>query len=176
MTKNTNMTLPLLFDGAMGTYYPEVSNKPLPECEMANIFDKDTILKIHREYIAAGAKAIKTNTFQANKISLSSEFKVVEEVIESGIKIARQAVSDKHVLIFGNIGQMGPQEITSFDDYREIVDVFLNNDITNFIFETYSSIDYLKDLSQYIKSKEKDSFIITSFAIEADGQIGRAHV
>ncbi len=170
MTKNTNMTLPLLFDGAMGTYYPEVSNKPLPECEMANIFDKDTILKIHREYIAAGAKAIKTNTFQANKISLSSEFKVVEEVIESGIKIARQAVSDKHVLIFGNIGQMGPQEITSFDDYREIVDVFLNNDITNFIFETYSSIDYLKDLSQYIKSKEKDSFIITSFAIEADGQ------
>lgn len=170
MTKKVHIKFPLLFDGAMGTYYSEVAKKPMPECEMANIFDKETILKIHREYIDAGAKAIKTNTFQANKVSLSSEFEVVAKVIESGIEIAREAVGDKDVLIFGNIGQMGPMETTSFEDYREIIDIFLNKGITDFLFETYSSMDYLKELAQYIKSKEEDSFIITSFAIGADGQ------
>ena len=154
----------------MGTYYPEVSKNPLPLCEMGNIFDRDAILKIHREYIEAGAKAIKTNTFQANRIYLSSEFDVVKKVIESGIKIAREAADNKNVLIFGNIGQMPPKEATGFDDYREIADVFLTNGISAFLFETYSSLDYLIEIAEYIKSKEKDSFIITSFAIEADGQ------
>lgn len=170
MTKRTDIVFPLLFDGAMGTYYPEVSKKALPECEMGNIFDKDTIFKIHCEYIDAGAKAIKTNTFQANSISLSSDFEVVEKVIESGIKIAREAVGDRDVLIFGNIGQMSSKEATSVDDYIEIVDVFLNNGIRDFLFETYSSMDHLKEIASYIKSKEEDSFIITSFAIGADGQ------
>jgi methionine synthase I (cobalamin-dependent) len=170
MTKISDVGFPLLFDGAMGTYYPEVSKNPLPLCEMGNIFDRDTILKIHREYIAAGARAIKTNTFQANRIFLSPEFDVVRKVIESGIKIAREAAADGKVLIFGSIGQMAPKEATSFNDYREIVDVFLINGITDFIFETYSSLDHLIEIAEYIKSKEKDSFIITSFAIEADGQ------
>jgi methionine synthase I (cobalamin-dependent)/5,10-methylenetetrahydrofolate reductase len=170
MTKRADIIFPLLFDGAMGTYYPEVSIKPMPECEMANIFDRETILKIHSEYIEAGAKAIKTNTFQANKIALSSEFEVVAKVIESGIQIAGDAVGDRDVIIFGNIGQMGPMESISFNDYWEIVDVFLDNGITDFLFETYSSLDYLKEIAEYIKSIEKDSFIITSFAIGADGQ------
>lgn len=170
MTKKTEINFPLLFDGSMGTYYSEVSKRPLPECEMGNIFDRETILKIHREYIDAGAKAIKTNTFQANKVSLSSEFEVVEKVIESGIKIAREAVGGRDVLIFADIGQMGPKEATSLDDYREIVDVFLKNGIEDFIFETYSSMDYLIELAEYIKSRVDDSFIITSFAIGADGQ------
>jgi methionine synthase I (cobalamin-dependent)/5,10-methylenetetrahydrofolate reductase len=170
MTRISDIGFPLLFDGAMGTYYPEVSKNPLPLCEMGNIFDRDAILKIHREYIEAGAKAIKTNTFQANRIYLSSEFDVVKKVIESGIKIAREAADNKNVLIFGNIGQMPPKEATGFDDYREIADVFLTNGISAFLFETYSSLDYLIEIAEYIKSKEKDSFIITSFAIEADGQ------
>ena len=45
-----NIEFPLLFDGAMGTYYPQKSKKPLPECEMANLFDAQTVLDIHKEY------------------------------------------------------------------------------------------------------------------------------
>lgn len=170
MTKKDNIVFPILFDGALGTYYPEVSQRPLPQCEMGNIFDKDTILKIHKEYIEAGANAIKTNTFQANTRALSSDYEVVRKVLESGIKIARDAVGDNHVMIFANIGQMAPKEVTSLDDYKKIVDVFLENGITDFLFETYSSIDYLIEIAEYIKSIEKDSYIITSFAIGADGQ------
>ena len=51
---------PLLFDGGMGTYYKA---KPGQECEQANLTDPEGILAVHRAYLAAGADAIKTNTF-----------------------------------------------------------------------------------------------------------------
>ena len=51
---------PLLFDGGMGTYYKA---KPGTECEQANLLDPAGVLAVHREYLAAGAEAIKTNTF-----------------------------------------------------------------------------------------------------------------
>ena len=51
---------PLLFDGGMGTYYKAA---PGADCEMANLTDPEGVKKVHAEYLAAGAQAIKTNTF-----------------------------------------------------------------------------------------------------------------
>ena len=48
---------PLLFDGGMGTYYKA---KPGTECEQGNLLDPAGVRKVHREYLAAGAEAIKT--------------------------------------------------------------------------------------------------------------------
>ena len=99
MTNREKFKFPLLFDGGMGTYYPSKSPKPLPECEMANLFDAQTILEIHKEYVAAGAKAIKTNTFQANKRALTAEFDVVERVIKAGIQLDHTVPEgEKHLL------------------------------------------------------------------------------
>ena len=51
---------PLLFDGGMGTYYKAA---PGTDCEQANLTDPAGVRKVHAEYLAAGADAIKTNTF-----------------------------------------------------------------------------------------------------------------
>ena len=51
---------PLLFDGGMGTYYKAA---PGADCEQANLTDPAGVRKVHAEYLAAGADAIKTNTF-----------------------------------------------------------------------------------------------------------------
>lgn len=170
MTNIKNIKFPLLFDGAMGTYYPDVSKAPLPKVEMANIFDKDVILQIHKAYIKAGANAIKTNTFQANKKSLSEDSQVVEKVIMEGVKLAKEAAGEENILIFASIGPIANPNEANLEDYIEIVDVFLNEGIENFLFETFSSTKYLEEISYYIKSKSKNSFIITSFAIDAEGQ------
>ena len=50
----------LLFDGGMGTYY---KGRPGQECEQASLTDPAGVLAVHREYLEAGAEAIKTNTF-----------------------------------------------------------------------------------------------------------------
>ena len=53
----------LISDGAMGTYYSELTGNDVSYCEFGNLNDKETIKKIHSEYIEAGAKLIRTNTF-----------------------------------------------------------------------------------------------------------------
>jgi homocysteine S-methyltransferase len=46
---------PVLFDGAMGTWYAEKYGETLQGCEMANLHHSGRVLAIHREYVAADA-------------------------------------------------------------------------------------------------------------------------
>ena len=51
----------LVADGAFGTYYAKkYDTGSLPE--LANLQASDRVLAIHKEYIEAGAKIIRTNT------------------------------------------------------------------------------------------------------------------
>ena len=169
MTKIQNIKFPLVFDGAMGTYYPDKSKRVMPECEMANLFDSEVIYEIHKEYVDAGAMAIKTNTFQANTVSLGTDFSVVKNVIEAGISLTKKAVEKTETLVFADIGPIPGNNEKSIDEHKEIIDIFLENGINDFLFETFSEIGTLKELAKYIKTKDEDAFIITSFAVGADG-------
>lgn len=169
MTKIQNIKFPLVFDGAMGTYYPDKSKRVMPECEMANLFDSEVIYEIHKEYVDAGAMAIKTNTFQANTVSLGTDFSVVKNVIEAGLSLAKRAVDKTETLVFADIGPIPGHDENSIDEHKEIIDIFLENGINDFLFETFSEIGTLKELAKYIKAKDEDAFIITSFAVGADG-------
>lgn len=168
----------LVFDGAMGTYYSKLKNNAF-NCEMANINDTSTILSIHREYIRAGCKAIKTNTFAANEILLECDFKTVKDIIQSGYEIALEATKNTDVFVFADIGPipaLNDRDLLS--DYKKIVDIFLEIGATNFIFETFSSDEYLPEISSYIKKKRPNSFILTEFAVNPEGftRLGKSGV
>lgn len=85
----------LLFDGGMGTYYAQCTHSSGSGCELANLNQPELIEKIHREYIEAGAMAIKTNTFGANRISMTGDEELVKKVIAAGWKLAHQAVENR---------------------------------------------------------------------------------
>lgn len=157
---------PLIFDGAMGTYYGE---KYTGKCEYANIEHPKRILEIHREYIEAGCVAIKTNTFAANTVSLEAKLSEVKEIIAAGSRIALEAVKEKEVVVFADMGPIPYVGGSPIPEYKEIIDVFLENNITHFLFETLGSDEYLAELSRYIKDKKKDCFIIVQFAVTPDG-------
>src|SRR3712207_6215780 len=180
---NVKSHFPLLFDGAMGTYYIEKSERPLPECEMANIFDRELILGIQKEYLKAGAVALKTNTFGANRKSLKCSQEVLNTIIESGYMISQEAIEhnsrengDKsEKFIFADIGPV-PNEAADedsvtdlVDEYKSIVDIFLNLGAKNFLFETLDEAIALHEICEYIKSKCEEAFIIVSFAVNPDG-------
>lgn len=59
----------MVFDGGMGTYFSASEKLPGQGCEMANIEKPLLISAIHREYLEAGARAIKTNTFSSNRVA-----------------------------------------------------------------------------------------------------------
>ena len=60
--KTTN----LITDGAFGTYFAaKYQTQDIPE--LANITAPEKVKKIHEEYLNAGAKFIRTNTFRQTK-------------------------------------------------------------------------------------------------------------
>ena len=161
---------PLIFDGSMGTYYASICKNPLSKCELANIYDRNTILNIHKEYINAGCKAIKTNTFGANKVSLESDFNTMKNVIVKGYEIAQEATKGTNVLVFADIGPIPFLEMLDlWEAYKEIVDVFLELGATYFIFETFSSDEYLPEISKYIKEKNPNTYILMELAVSPEG-------
>ncbi|NME82834.1 bifunctional homocysteine S-methyltransferase/methylenetetrahydrofolate reductase [Clostridium sp. SM-530-WT-3G] len=164
----------LICDGAMGTYYSELSGNDISYCEFANLNNRDIIKKIHCEYIEAGAKLIRTNTFSANTYDLGITRKELKDIISEGINIAEEAVGNRNVYIGASIGPIRNEYMEENDDeileeYKFIVDCFIEKGIDIFIFETFSSYHHLDKISEYIKKKNKNNFILTQFAFKPDG-------
>lgn len=164
----------LVCDGAMGTYYSELTGNDVSYCEFGNLNDRDTIKRIHNEYIKAGAKLIRTNTFSANTHDLGVSLEELKDIIKSGINIAKEAAKDTSVFIGASIGPIKEDNLDESQEdilreYKFIVDCFIDNDINIFIFETFSNYNYLKEISEYIKSKNVNNFILTQFAVKPDG-------
>ena len=57
----------LLFDGGMGTFYASRNRTSHRDCEWANLSAPGEIEAIHRAYLEVGCRAIKTNTYGANR-------------------------------------------------------------------------------------------------------------
>ncbi|MBP8639868.1 MAG: bifunctional homocysteine S-methyltransferase/methylenetetrahydrofolate reductase [Oscillospiraceae bacterium] len=160
----------LVFDGGMGTYYAEKYGREPECCEFANIQYPDRIEGIHREYIAAGCDAIKTNTFGANAEGLDCDWETVSKLIESGWIIANKAIFGTDITVFADIGPIPHTEnVDNTPQYIEIVDCFIKLGAEHFLFETFSSPDCLSTVTQHIKSIKPNSIIICSFAVSSDG-------
>jgi homocysteine S-methyltransferase len=89
---------PLLADGAMGSYLFKLTGR-LSETnhvyEAFNLEQPDLIRQVHAEYLAAGARCLKTNTFGANGVQLRP-FGLdgrVAALNRGGVQVARDAIA-----------------------------------------------------------------------------------
>lgn len=168
-------TARLVTDGAMGTYYAshEESENAIPE--YANITDPDKIKRIHIEYISSGANLLRTNTFAASRTMLGISKVEQEEMLRAGCKIARLAVSEaqKQVFIAGDIGPIPELATTEEKDiiseYKDMIDIFIQEDVDAILFETFPDARYIEELGNYIKNKKKQVFVIAEFCINKNG-------
>ncbi|MDO4467734.1 MAG: bifunctional homocysteine S-methyltransferase/methylenetetrahydrofolate reductase [Bacillota bacterium] len=156
----------LLFDGAMGTYFSQINKKRGVGCELANLSQPELIRQIHQEYIEVGCKAIKTNTFNANRFSYPDE-ELVEKVIRAGVENARRAIGQQEIFLFGDIGPVDGAHV--FEEYKFVADLFLEAGVENFLFETLNTYKDLDKISAYIKEKNPEAYIICSFATSPEG-------
>ena len=170
----------LFFDGAFGTYYTRLvgTDTKFAPCEAGNIDHPDVVRKIHKEYVEAGANAIKTNTFSAYASQLGGAYKQ-EDIVREGVNLAREAVEacnsmdereSSSVYIFGDLGQApGETAEEMARNYIALSDLLIENGIRHFLFETLSLTDGLMEAASYIRSKIPEAFIIASFGVLTDG-------
>lgn len=164
----------ILTDGAMGTYYMEVTGSDGSKmCEMENLENPQLIRDIHRSYINAGAKLIRTNTFSANSKALGLTHSELSRVIDAGYDIAVEAARGK-ACVLCDIGTLRvsqeDNEKAELEEYFHIIDRFLAKGAKAFIFETQAKFSPLDKLFRYIKQRDKDADIIASFALLPEGR------
>jgi methionine synthase I (cobalamin-dependent)/5,10-methylenetetrahydrofolate reductase len=139
----------LICDGAMGTMLYARGHS------YRSCFDElceslpSVVEALHREYIAAGADVIETNTFGANPIRLAEHGfeNRAREISRAGARLARKVAGDK-VFVAGSVGplnrQLKPIGTLSLADAREAFRVqitgLLEGEIDLLILETFLSL------------------------------------
>ncbi len=114
-------TRPIFFDGATGTMLQKYGLGAGKLGEAFNIERPNTVLRLHKSYLRAGADIIKTNTFCANELKESAIGYPVVQVVSEGVALARRAVTEmKKGLVALDIGPLGvllePMGTMTFED------------------------------------------------------------
>ena len=157
---------PLLFDGGMGTYYKA---KPGTECEQGNLLDPAGVRKVHREYLAAGAEAIKTNTFGLPRMAAARQ-PDWQALARAGWKLAAEAAGETGAAVFADLGPAPDTEAAPAGSiYTAVAGCFVEQGARNFLFETLSSDAGVLEAVQAIRARVPDAFVLVSFAVLPDG-------
>lgn len=170
----------LLTDGAMGTYYEKkyMDHELLPEKE--NILHPERIREIHLEYLMAGARLLRTNTFAFSPLFFDDELEILCG-IEAGVQIAREAVSlfrqqtgsTEDVFIGADFGPVllpdEEDEEKALALYRQMCDSFLLMGVDAFVFESQQETKYVERLAGYVKEQKSDIFVMAQFTFDKSG-------
>jgi homocysteine S-methyltransferase len=169
----------VIFDGAMGTmlYSKGVF---INQCyDELNVRAPDMVRDVHRQYVAAGAEVIETNSFGANRIKLTQHGlqDQVRELNCAAARVAREAAGDR-ALVAGAVGPLGvriePYGPTSADDafavFREQMEGLKEGGVDLFILETFSDLLEIEQAVRAARAVDPKLPIIAQMTIGADGR------
>lgn len=166
----------LFFDGAMGTILQSkgLTAGELPE--MWNITRSEDIYDVHKSYVDAGADIISTNTFGANPIKLKGDTKLLEDIIEGGIAVAKRANPNGFVALdIGPLGKLlAPYGDLPFDDaynaFSEVVKIGTKAGADLILIETMSDVYEAK--AAVLAAKENSNLpVVLTFAFNENGRL-----
>ena len=159
----------LLADGAMGSYLFKLTGR-LSETnhvyEALNTQQPELVRKVHTDYLEAGARCLKTNTFGANLQQLRAFGleQQVAEINQHGVRLAREAISafaKRHpdaapIFVLASVGPTGDPLDTAFavaECYHQQLDALAEAGADALLLETFVSLPQLELLINLIKSR-----------------------
>ncbi len=139
---------PMVFDGAMGTQLYERGYFITRSFDEANLSRSDLVQEIHRDYVAAGARVLETNTFGANRDLLTryGAQDRLRAINRAGVRLAREAAAGS-AYVAGAIGPTGRMAGLLLDDrhdelqaiFKEQIEALLEEGIDLLVLETFYS-------------------------------------
>lgn len=171
----------VLMDGAFGTYFASMTGEGmLPEA--ANIQLPQVVKQIHKEYIAAGAVMLRTNTFAANSVTLQCTREELCQNVRAACRLAKEAVAeakkekliqpDKPLFLAGDIGPISETgertEEELLEEYRFLCETMLSEGMDALVFETFPDSYRIREVIKYIKAKQ-DIFVLVQFSVNQFG-------
>ncbi|NLN52407.1 MAG: bifunctional homocysteine S-methyltransferase/methylenetetrahydrofolate reductase [Clostridiaceae bacterium] len=170
----------ILYDGAMGTYYRWLHKEDNALLEEVNLSNPDRIKQIHQAYIKAGATKIKTNTFAAFPLMLEKTEAEVKKIVRAAWHIANEAINElnarEFVKVVGDIGpffllQPGLDDVQAQNEkaYLDLVKIFLDIGVNEFLFETQEQLSELLPAIQLIAKYNPQAKITVAFSVNQNG-------
>jgi homocysteine S-methyltransferase len=164
-------------DGAMGTELFK-AGVPRNRClEALCAEDPEPVCRIHENYIAAGARVIRTNSFGANaaRLERSGLQHRVNEFNWSAAQLARQCARGRGVYVAGSVGPLGitaeqaaEQGVDREALFREQIGALLDGGVHLICLETFIDPDELA-LALHVKQSLHHCPALCSLACPAHG-------
>ena len=137
----------IVFDGGVGTYLYEKGIFINTCFDELNLTNPDLVADVHRDYVAAGADVIETNTFGANRFKLAAHGleKKVHEINQRGAQLAKGG-GQESALVAGSVGPLGvqiePLGKLSYDEakeaFKEQIAGLLDGGVDLIVLETFA--------------------------------------
>ncbi len=170
----------LIADGAMGTYYEKKYGESDPFVERASGRHQERICAIHLEYLHAGARLLRTNTFALCPVFFPDEnerLSLVKAGYAAALEACRQFRAesgyDGELFIAADFGPIVEEDEKSDEevlaDYERMCDAFLEQGANVFVFESQQDDKYLGTLASYIKGKCPEAFVLAQFTFDRSG-------
>ena len=178
---------PLLADGATGTllYARGVS---FDQCfDELNLSRPTLVEELHRDYLAAGAEMIETNTFGTNAVRLAAhglEDKV-RAIARQGVRIARAArdIVGVDAFVAGSMGPLGkalqPYGHLTVSDaerhFRAAAEGLLEGGCDCFLLETFQDLEEIQAALRSLRRLTLDIPVIAQMTFGLDGKTVYGH-
>ena len=160
----------LITDGAFGTYFSTICQDGMFP-ERANTKAPELVKQVHKAYVNAGAKLIRTNTFATNTKTLDADLQTVLYNAKQGFLLAKE-VAKEDVFVAGDIGPvtLGPygDDIQIQEEYLALARQFVSLGADAIVFETFSDTDPVLQVIKDLR-KESDIFIWLQFSVNQLG-------
>ncbi|HSR21986.1 MAG TPA: bifunctional homocysteine S-methyltransferase/methylenetetrahydrofolate reductase [Candidatus Eisenbacteria bacterium] len=169
---------PVLFDGAMGTELLARGVAPGRCLEELNVVEPVLVTGVHRDYIAAGADVISTNTFNASRFGLGEHYleHLVSEVNQAGARLAVEArnASGRPVLVAGSVGPLGRpiepvgaiKQASAERMFAERVSALAAGGVDLLVFETFSALHELELAVRVARRVAPDLPVVASMSLD----------
>jgi methionine synthase I (cobalamin-dependent)/5,10-methylenetetrahydrofolate reductase len=171
---------PLLFDGAMGTELYKRGifiNRCFEEASLAN---RDIVLALHREYAAAGADVLSTNSWGAGRYKLKGHNLQdrVREINVEAAKLAREAAGGA-LLVAGSVGPLGARleplgpmrARDAYDAYLEQIGGLAEGGVDAILLETFVELDDIRQAIAAAKAAAPGLPILSCLTIDLSGRL-----
>src|SRR5438067_5733504 len=166
-------------DGAMGTLLLD-QGLPMEAClEEISVSDPERVRSIRRDYMAAGAGVIATNSFVTNAARLAGvglEDRVAE-LHKAAARIAVEAAHGHDVCVAGSVGPLGLSALDAEERgidrakcFREQIEALLDGGVDLIFLETFMD-DAEMQIALRAKKSVSDCATICSFACEPEGRL-----
>ncbi len=170
----------LLADGAMGTLLVSRGASPDQAKSPLNVSDPEAVRDVHEDYCDAGARILTTNTWDANRVKLTTHewADSLEKINREGVRLAREAATGEMVFVAGSMGPLGalvkPYGTLTLTQVREIfaeqARVLLESDVDLVLLETFGSLLEAAEAVHAVRDLSADVPILAQMTFLADGR------